>query len=80
MCIRDRYFTEPSNTYVYKGHNLTNLRTFYELSEEISLNLSVLNIFDKEYAERADYSSFTGERFFPGIPLKWRLGINYKFN
>ena len=76
----DEYFTEPTNTYVYKGHNLTNLRTVYELSEEISLNLSVLNIFDKEYAERADYSSFTGERFFPGIPLKWRLGINYKFN
>ena len=76
----DQYFTEPSNTYVYKGHNLTNLRSSYELSDDINLNLSILNLFDKEYAERADYSSFTGERFFPGIPLKWRLGINYKFN
>ena len=76
----DEYYTEPSNNYVYKGHNLTNLRSFYVLNDDIRLNLSILNIFDKGYAERADYSSFTGERFFPGIPLKWRLGINYKFN
>ena len=76
----DEYFTEPSNAYIYKGHNLTNLRTSFEMSDAINLNLSILNLFDKEYAERADYSTFTGERFFPGIPLKWRLGINYKFN
>ena len=76
----DEYFTEPSNAYIYKGHNLTNLRTSFEMSDAINLNLSILNLFDKEYAERADYSLFTGERFFPGIPLKWRLGINYKFN
>ena len=76
----DEYFTEPSNNYIYKGHNLTNLRSSYTLRDDINLNISILNIFDKEYAERADYSSFTGERFFPGIPLKWRLGINFKFN
>ena len=76
----DEYFTEPSNAYIYNGHNLTNLRTSFEMSDAINLNLSILNLFDKEYAERADYSLFTGERFFPGIPLKWRLGINYKFN
>ena len=76
----DEYFTEPSNIYSYKGHYLTNLRTSYDLNSDVSFNLSVLNLFDKEYAERADFSSFSGERFFPGIPLKWRLGINYKFN
>ena len=56
------------------------LRSSYVLNDDLRLNLSILNIFDKGYAERADFSSFTGERFFPGIPLKWRLGINYKFN
>lgn len=76
----DEYFTEPSNIHSYKGHYLTNLRTSYDLNRDVSFNLSVLNLFDKEYAERADFSSFSGERFFPGIPLKWRLGINYKFN
>ena len=59
----DEYFTEPSNAYIYKGHNLTNLRTSFEMSDAINLNLSILNLFDKEYAE-ADYSLFTGERFF----------------
>ena len=76
----DEYYTEPSNLYIYKGHNLTNVRSSYEVNKNLSLNFSVINLFDKAYAERADYSSFSGERFFPGIPLKWRLAINYKYN
>ena len=76
----DEYYTEPSNLYIYKGHNLTNVRSSYEVNKNLSLNFSVINLFDKAYAERADYSSFSGERFFPGIPLKWRLTINYKYN
>ena len=74
------YFTELSNLYIYKGHNLTNLRSSLEVNKNLKLNFSVLNLFDKAYAERADYSSFSGERFFPGIPLKWRFAINYKYN
>ena len=76
----DEYYTEPSNLYIYKGHNLTNIRSSYEVNKNLSLNFSVINLFDKAYAERADYSSFSGERFFPGIPLKWRFAINYKYN
>ena len=76
----DEYYTEPSNLYIYKGHNLTNVRSSYEVNKNLSLNFSVINLFDKAYAERADYSSFSGERFFPGIPLKWRFAINYKYN
>ncbi len=76
----DEYYTETSNLYIYKGHNLTNVRSFYEVNKNLSLNFSVINLFDKAYAERADYSSFSGERFFPGIPLKWRFAINYKYN
>ena len=76
----DEYYTEPSNLYIYKGHNLTNVRSSYEVNKNLSLNFSVINLFDKAYAERADYSSFSGERFFPGIPLKWRFAINYKHN
>ena len=76
----DEYYMEPSNLYIYKGHNLTNVRSSYEVNKNLSLNFSVINLFDKAYAERADYSSFSGERFFPGIPLKWRFAINYKYN
>ena len=76
----DEYYTETSNLYIYKGHNLTNVRSSYEVNKNLSLNFSVINLFDKAYAERADYSSFSGERFFPGIPLKWRFAINYKYN
>ena len=46
----DEYFTEPSNAYIYKGHNLTNLRTSFEMSDAINLNLSILNLLIK-YAE-----------------------------
>ena len=60
----DEYFTEPSNAYIYKGHNLTNLRTSFEMSDAINLNLSILNLFDKEYAEEQTILYLLEKDFF----------------
>ena len=74
-----KYFIDPANQYSYPGHFLTNIRGFYNLTPKLDINFSVLNIFDKRYAERADYSSFSGQRYFPGLPIQWRFGFSYSF-
>ena len=74
-----KYFTDPANQYSYPGHYLTNFRGFYNLTSKLDINFSILNVFNKSYAERADFSSFSGQRYFPGLPLQWRFGFSYSF-
>ncbi len=74
-----KYFTDPANQYSYPGHYLTNFRGFYNLTSKIDINFSLINVFNKRYAERADYSSFSGQRYFPGLPIQWRFGFSYSF-
>ncbi len=74
-----KYFTDPANQYSYPGHFLTNLRGFYNLTSNLEINFSLMNVFNKRYAERADYSSFSGQRYFPGLPIQWRFGFSYSF-
>jgi outer membrane receptor protein involved in Fe transport len=73
------YFMNPANTYRYPGHLLTNFRGLYNLTSKLDINFGVMNVFNKRYAERADYSSFSGERYFPGLPIQWRFGFSYSF-
>ncbi len=74
-----KYFTDPANEYSYPGHFLTNIRGIYTFNPKLDINLSLLNVFNKRYAERADYSSFSGQRYFPGLPIQWRFGFSYSF-
>ena len=74
-----KYFTDPANQYSYPGHFLTNFRGFYNLTSKLDINFSLINVFNKRYAERADYSSFSGQRYFPGLPIQWRFGFSYSF-
>ena len=74
-----KYFTDPANQYSYPGHFLTNFRGFYNLTPKVDINFSLMNVFNKRYAERADYSSFSGQRYFPGLPIQWRFGFSYSF-
>jgi outer membrane receptor protein involved in Fe transport len=62
----DGYYLEPQNRFDYPGHTLANIRGQYQFNEQWSLSLRLLNLADNLYAERADYTSFTAERYFPG--------------
>lgn len=73
------YFTNPENTAEYEGHNLLNLRGQYQLKEDLSFSLKVLNLTNKKYAERADWTTFTGSRYFPGEGLRAYFGVNWSF-
>ncbi len=71
------YFTDPGNRAIYEGHDIFTLRGKYDVNQRISLYGRVDNIFDKAYANRADFA-FGSNRFFPGRPRTVFFGI--KFN
>ena len=60
------YFLDLQNLSTYPGHTVVNLRSRYQFNEALSLSLRVLNLSNRLYAERADFTSFTDERYFPG--------------
>ena len=39
--------------------------------------LRIINLTDETYAERVDYTSFTGDRYFPGKPRNAMLSASY---
>ncbi|GJM13761.1 MAG: TonB-dependent receptor [Pseudohongiella sp.] len=73
------YYTNPENTASYEGHDVLNWRTQYQYSDELSFYLNVLNVTDEEYAERADWTTFTDGRYFPGEPVRAFFGVTWKY-
>lgn len=66
--IMGSYYTDLANEHDYEGHNLLTLRTRYQLSDTISVDARLKNLTNTDYAERADYSAFDGDRYFIGEP------------
>ncbi|MDN3637525.1 TonB-dependent receptor [Simiduia curdlanivorans] len=62
------YYTNLENTHRYDGHNLVNARFTHRVHNGLSFGLRVKNLTDNRYAERADFSSFDGDRYFIGEP------------
>lgn len=73
-----RYYTDPENLHHYEGHDIINLRLHWQITPRLGTTLKVLNLTNREYAERADYSGFVGERYFPGEPRGVYLRLNYQ--
>ena len=73
------YYTNPANTETYPGHTLTNARLEYAFSEDLEAFLIIRNLFDLNYADRADFA-FGADRYFPGEPLNATFGIRKRFN
>lgn len=71
------YFTDPENLHSYAGHDLVNLRAAWQLTEQLKLTARINNLTDTAYAERADYTSFTGDRYFPGRPRNVMLSASF---
>ena len=75
----DSYFTDAANLHEYEGHTLYHTRLTRNFSEPLKGYLRIDNLFDKEYAERADYNAFGGDRYFPGLPREVYIGLEYTF-
>ncbi len=72
------YQTDPENLHSYPGHDLINMTVNWRIRPYLALTLGIDNLTDRRYADRADFSGFAGDRYFPGRPrsafmeLSWR--------
>ena len=75
----DSYFTDESNLHRYEGHQVVNARYRYDSGNSWYFAARVLNLFDTDYAERADFSGFGGDRYFVGEPTGLYFTIGTQF-
>lgn len=73
-----KYYLDPENSASYAGHQLFNLRASTFLYEQLKLSLRLLNISNKDYAERADIA-FGNYRYFVGEPRSVFISVAYLF-
>ena len=73
------YYTDAANLHEYEGHTLYHSRFSQTLSDSMKYFLRIDNLFDKAYAERADFNAFGGDRYFPGLPREVYIGLEYIF-
>ncbi|WP_330110574.1 TonB-dependent receptor [Methylophaga thalassica] len=75
------YYINDGNTAKYDGHDVFNLRTSHQLTESLKLYGSILNLFNTEYAERADYNTSNPDRYryFVGEKRYLHVGASYSF-
>ena len=73
------YYTDAANLHEYEGHTLYHSRFSQNLSDSMKYFLRIDNLFDKAYAERADFNAFGGDRYFPGLPREVYIGLEYTF-
>ncbi|MCW8093186.1 TonB-dependent receptor family protein [Alteromonas sp. ASW11-130] len=74
-----KYFTDAENAHTYSGHDVLHLSSHYQLNPHTTLRFRVYNLFDTRYAERADFTSFTGARYFPGQPRHFLISAEYSW-
>jgi iron complex outermembrane receptor protein len=74
-----KYYLDPENLHSYDGHSLVNLRGSFDILPALQLFARVKNLTNQKYATRADYTSFSGLRYFPGIPRQIALGLEARW-
>ena len=74
-----KYYTNPENTASYEGHDLLNLRAQYQMNDDLTFSLNLMNVTDEDYAERADWTGFTGDRYFPGEPARAFFAVTWNY-
>lgn len=75
----DSYYTDEANEHEYEGHDVFNLRYRYEAANDWYFAARITNLFDTDYAERADYSGFGGDRYFVGEPASLYVTVGSRF-
>ena len=73
----DSYYTDAANLHEYEGHTLLHLRSDWTYSPRLKGYLRIENLQDQDYAERADFNAFGGDRYFPGLPREAYIGLEY---
>jgi len=75
----DDYYTNETNLNRYDGHDIMNMRYQYQSNNDWYFAARITNLFDTDYAERADWTSFVGDRYFIGEPASLYVTIGTSF-
>lgn len=73
------YFLDAANTARYGGHDVANLRLLWNSDWDVGFALRVDNLFDKRYADRADFA-FGNYRYFPARGRAVFLSVDFVSN
>jgi len=73
------YYTDAANLHEYEGHILIHSRFVFLYRNNLRQIIRVHNLFDEDYAERADFNAFGGDRYFPGLPRQIYTSLEYSF-
>ena len=73
-----QYFSNPTNTQDYPGHDIFVARGGVRVNDQIRLFTRIDNLFDTRYADRADFA-FGNERYFPGRPRTVFVGMSANY-
>ena len=76
LIVLDEYYLDPDNEHQYQGHTLLNINNKWRITSNLSLWLRVKNVFDKSYAERADFG-FGQYRYFVGRDRSAQIELIY---
>lgn len=60
-----------------EGNDLLNLGLTDAMSSNVTVYGRISNLLNTDYAERADYSGFVGDRYFAGEQRGVQLGARY---
>lgn len=71
------YFTDAANDHKYGGHNILHLRAEAGITDQLAAFVTVRNVANALYAERADYA-FGEDRYFPGETRTFGFGLRYR--
>jgi outer membrane receptor protein involved in Fe transport len=71
------YWLNAANTARYDGHDLANLRLSMNIARSWQLSLRLNNVFDRRYAERADFA-FGSYRYSPGRGRETFVEIGFR--
>ncbi len=74
-----KYYTDLENLHSYDGHDLLHLRLRQQVSDALNVGLRITNLTNRDYAERADYSAFGGDRYFVGLPRSVFCDVQLRF-
>ncbi len=76
-----KHYINAANTAEYDGHLVFNLRGRYQLNDRFALTARVMNLLDKQYADRADFTVFNplNYRYFPAMPRQFYVGATVSF-
>lgn len=71
-----KHYLDAANTATYDGHLVVNWRGSYRVRSDVTLFARVINLLDRKYADRADFTLFNplNYRYFPAMPRQVYVG------